>query len=348
MKLNGRLILLSILVSTISFGQQSDKFYRKMNFVNWEVQNEGNFLYEQEIPLKKRLEFKLKSVNYSYQNAKGKVTSKSTISFNSFGRMNSIQRKKSTSTFEYVQDTLPSKTTWIYGKNTTVTSRTYTNSKLTSLITLKNGKEIEVNQFTYTDFGKKKSQIFQHKKHEYRIDNEYNSEQKLQKTTYTVDGKVKKLWNYDCKPEGDLVSSKNEIMGSFCKSTEHNADGSYVIINRTVEKGKDYLYKNYYSADSVISSSEKFGSDGKLERRFTYEKGSEEIFFYKKNGDFRYGYIKRYDSDKNVIEHQSFRGKKKKESFHTVYVRNEIGLTVEIQALKNGRLKSKRVLEYTF
>ena len=84
-------------------------------------------------------------------------------------------------------------------------------------------------------------------------------------TTYKKKGKVKYLWNYDCKPEGELLNVKHRDQETICIKEEFDFEGNRVVWNREFdEKGSLIKTKTVFDSDSNQVSREVFDQEDHL------------------------------------------------------------------------------------
>jgi YD repeat-containing protein len=118
-------------------------------------------------------------------------------------------------------------------------------------------------------------------------------------TTYKKKGKVKYVWNYDCKPEGELINVKNKAASTICIKEELDKDGNRVVWERTFnDKGKLTKVQKVFRIDSTIISKKVFNPDDRLTSETTYqyfddkEQTEIENVIYPKDGESYMNYKK--------------------------------------------------------
>jgi hypothetical protein len=201
----------------------------------------------------------------------------------------------------------------------------------------KNGKnKIKVYaKWNFSDKGKI-TESMAYKKDTSKVKNrwvyEYNEDGSQSKSTlFNGDGKIKRVWSYQCNPEGEKVEVKEKEV-QICKNA-HSDDQFYITTNRTVnEKGKVYktvqkftnmdrlpiesctynekdslVYKSVYdkSYDRPISHTG-FNKKGKktYEYTYTYENGKRTSYCFSNRGKLRYKTILKYNSEGLLVEEQ--------------------------------------------
>lgn len=253
----------------------------------------------------------IKTITTTHINKKGKSGNSTTSSYNRMGRIVSQQSKNSTKTYTYLHDTVQTKLEHTYKNKVYVNETVYENGKLTLVKNSKNGKVSNSEKYTYTSFGKIAHSEMTEKNKTYEMIYEYDEFEKLRCSAFLVNGKLKKSWNYSCVPEGSLVQAKESQLQSICKFEEQSNDGSYIIYSRSINKGKDFLRKDYFTSDSVIYLSESFENDSILTFRSKYS-ANENIFeSFSKNGKRIYRSTLTFNAAKQLIERTYARKGKK-------------------------------------
>lgn len=161
---------------------------------------------------------------------------------------------------------------------------------------------------------------------------EYNEDGSQSKSTlYTSEGKIKRVWSYQCNPEGEKVDVKEKEV-QICKNI-HSDEQFYISTWRSVnEKGK--VIKNvrkytstdrlpiesctYNENDSLINKSvydksydrpisiTGFNNKGKktYEYTYTYENGKRTSYCFSNRGKLRYKTIMKYNGEGLLVEEQ--------------------------------------------
>ncbi len=241
------------------------------------------------------------------------------------------------------------------GKNLITLSQIYKKGKLksTAISTydkyyhmtsyVKRGKKNKIRvlaTWTFNDNGKiKESLLF--KKDSLKIRNrwvyEYNEDGTASKSIlYSKNGSVKKVWSYQCNPEGEKVNVKEKEV-QICKNS-HSDDQFYIITNRSInEKGKVYKTVQkltntdhlpiesctYNENDSLVSKSvydksyerpisfTGYNKKGKKTYEFvyTYENGNRTSYTFSRGGKVRYKTIFKYNSEGFLVEEQHYNSK---------------------------------------
>lgn len=289
-----------------------------MNYVGSHYFNQFEEKYNDEhryyyAPLKKRVEQNISKIKITTIDGKGKKN-EYIQQFNPKGKL--IYSNNPSAKFEYkaeyLNDTLM---TYSYSKdkkgNTNESKITYTNGKIKTYESFKNGKRELSESYTYSSSNKiLTSLVIDKKNHKREMNFEYNEEDKLKKSTYFIDGKLKKVWNYECKPQGEIiVASKEEETSSRCQFRSENNDGSYSIFTRTIKKEIPYLSEMKYTADSVYYESNDYIKDTILKTKWEIDKQWHIITNYNK-GKITFQYHTKYNENEKILESKTFRKNK--------------------------------------
>lgn len=250
----------------------------------------------------------VKSLKCSVSNKKGKANYSYEINFNEKGKIVSYQTKKFTKTYSYLNDTLLLTIETKSKKGIELHERKYNeNNKLTFIQTTKNGKVKHKENYTYNDQGRiSKSEITNlNKNKRYEMIYEYYDGKKLKFQQFSVNGKIKKTWSFDCKEEGELNNSKVAVLESVCRYEEQNRDGSYVEYVRKIVKGKDVLIKNYFSKDSIRYMNETYKEDSILLNRSIFSKNEIQHINFNKRQKITYSSKQKFNDQHQLLESQS-------------------------------------------
>ncbi len=315
----------------------------------------------------KRAKLGIKEVHLRATNKRGKVT-ESHLTYNQKGRILSSKSPTYERMSTYFNDTLEStRLTNRKGKTTEFKINYTPNGKILDEEKYRNGKTISVVHNTYlNNHIVSPEEVYKGKKS--ALKNTYNESGDLTKTVYFKNGKIKKSWVYECKPEGELYASvKTEIISSSCEYKAESADGSYSVYTRTIREGKPYLVQETFSKDSVKTSIKRFENDsimtyswirnsnsvteqhfinGKLKRveTWNYDENNHLVSkeFLKKN-KLRKTYKFQYDSNGNQTRFEKFKGANKKLSYTTIRSYDAMGnnISVETSRKKDGEIQYK-------
>ena len=178
------------------------------------------------------------------------------------------------------------------------------NGRFLSNQKIKNGKIKNELIKTYNEQGEVTSRLHKYGrklKHSSENKSYYNTNNDLVKTEYYLNGKLKNVYNYDCKPEGEKEAVKKVKNSDICEWTEESRDGSYKVYYRTTNKKRMYLNINKFSKDSVLIESNRFLNDSILvNHSFNFE-NTRTNSRYNKKGKLRSFYSNTSDSEGNII-----------------------------------------------
>jgi hypothetical protein len=266
---------------------------------------------------------------------KGKIR-ESIQNFNQAGKFvygyaesNKVEEKKT-----YLYDTLPIYRTIKTKRKFYEFKTSYADGKKINQQKLKNGKLIYNLQLEYTSFGKSSKTSVSKKRKVYEMNYQYNKDNQLERTTYLINGKVKRIWNHSCKPEGEaLKNPKLEVLSSVCQFREENNDGSYAVFERTIRNKKAFLKKTCYSKDSVFLAEYLFDRDSILYRSVVNENNCTLTSNYTQKQKVQ-TQNKTCFSNKYPVEYQWI--KKGKIKYRTTWERNEIGFATTMKRYKKN------------
>ncbi len=187
------------------------------------------------------------------------------------------------------------------------------------------------------------------KKLDFKYVYEHRNECEPSKTTlYNGKGKVKKVWTFDCKQEGEILEKKKNTT-QVCK-WEESEDGILIKVYQTFDD-KGRVVKNvskFTSEDTLILEILRYYKEDQLSYKATYDRDYKKPLTqtsYKKNGQVRYTWNMTYDGDR--ITSRSF-GTSKKEISRAEYIYNDKELLAEYKSIgRNGNLRWQVNLEYT-
>lgn len=237
-----------------------------------------------------------------------------------------------------------------FDENYSITSSEYyANGKLKSTITYQrdeklnpilqekkkaNGNPVFKNTWTYNEDGcLAENERFRKGKLADKFVNEYYSPcEKSKMTKYNRKGKVKQIWTYDCKKEGEILQKKKDVT-QVCKWEESDANFLIKIYQTYDEKGR--LRKNirkYTKADTLLVEYKQLDENNVLTYHATYNKDNSEpirILWYK-YGKIRTEINFSYQGDLKTSYSYKVRGKLKEAA---EYVYNENNLLVKFSSL---------------
>jgi hypothetical protein len=329
-------------------------------------------------PQKKRKENGIAKIKITNTSKKGKKTEtlqefnkqgKLTYSFNSF---NGYEIKAS-----YLNDSLLTYISRKHSNRKLYESKfIYENNKVKTLERFCNGKKTFSQNYTYSLSNKVLSSVVITQKGTTRkMLHEYNENDQLIKSSFSINNKIKKVWNYDCKPQGELiVTTKEEVTSSKCEFRSENNDGSYSVFVRTITKGIPYLNEHKFTKDSVFYEANYFKKDtiltfneivdGNWRTTTNYSKGKityqyqtkyfennknviEEFKSFKKNKCVS-RYKNSFDNNGYLVERKSYNNPKKiKPSLVSKYEVDENGLILKSDFYNKKGFKRNSIFEYT-
>ena len=336
--------LIILLFPLLGEAQKSMKHYYELNSL---IHN-YNYFDEAVTTSKLRKKLQIKSIKTNAVYKKGKKNYSTELTYNKMGKNTSYTTKYWSQEKQYENDTLESYVVTTSKKNKTEVKSTYQDGYLSSRSIVKNGKIGSTYSLAYNANKKVTETKLSKKKKTYEIKNSYNDENKLVKTVYLINSKIKKEWIYECKPEGQLVASKTEELSSYCTYKEESADGSYTTFTRTLRDGKPYLNKQIFNKDSVLVTSKTFLNDTILVWEKTKIDNVETFINYKKSGKFTYKQIITYDADGNVLCREYINRKKGPSSSKRVFELNSNGTTNKETVYSKGKLQRTINYEYTY
>lgn len=369
-------LFLFMLLSGSCFSQNI--LYRENADLILNETNRSNYYFNHDFyefaPRKIRQELQIKKVSTTYVGKNGKKYVSET-EFNSKGLITSS--KNPANKFEF-QARFQDDSLQVYSFNkrknrTTEMKREFNNGKKIREEKIKNGKLDYVLEIAYTDFGKVSESNMSIKKKRFKMIYEYNEKHTLIKNSYFKTDKLKKSWNYECKPEGALeASNKTEIVSSKCEYREESSDGSFTIYGRTLYQGIPYLTESKFTKDSVVYESNNYVRDsiltkswtksGEWEHEITYRKGKinyQTKFRHNDKGQMlEYQSFHKnaltatikhsYDANGNCILKENFKPKDEKPYFVHRSIFNDNGTMQSEEVYHKGKLSYKKFYEYTF
>jgi antitoxin component YwqK of YwqJK toxin-antitoxin module len=300
--------------------------FKDMSFMQF-----SSYFYDDWEQKKAIKDAKVKEIKIKRTNKKGKVNS--TIKqYNRLGNFtygfsseNNFEEKK-----EYLNDSLLTYRSLKSKRNLTEYKISYAEGKKVKQQKFKNGKLVFDLTFEYTPFGKMSKSSVSKKGKTYEMRYQYNSENKLEKSTYLINNKEKRVWNHDCKPEGEaLKNPKVEVLSSVCVYREESNDGSYAIFERKIRNKKPYLLKKCYDKDSVFLGSYSYIKDTILYHSEVMENNCFIESHYKTKSQKIHKQTKHFYENKHIIEYQWI--KKGKLKYRSVWERDQNGFILALK-----------------
>ncbi len=340
-----RKLLLLILLSP--FVIEAQKSMQQFYDLNSLIHN-YNFFDESVTTTTLRKQLQIKSIKTTAILKNSKKNYSTDLTYNKMGKNTSYVTKKWSQEKQYLNDTLETYVVTTGKKQKTEVKSTYADGYLSSRSIFDEGKLRSTYTLAYNQNKKVTSSKLTRNKKIYEIQNSYNDENKLIKTVYLINYKIKKEWIYECKPEGQLVASKTEEISSFCTYKEESADGSYATFTRTLKEGKPYLNKQVFNKDSVLVSSKTFLNDTILVWEKTKINNVETFINYKKSGKFTYKQIITYNDLGNVLCREFINRKKGPSFSKRDFELNPNGTTQKEMVYYKGKLQKTIKYEYSF
>ena len=292
-------------------------------------------------------ENKVQSVTGYMISKRGKKEELDTKIFDVQGRMVQLNRKHSKEVYTYLDTLL---TEVITTTKRSVTKRTYEYDEEDRMIASKYYKDDKlVSAFRFEYFDRIRRSLVEHTVYARKttvsaLKTSYD--ELLKKPTsavFTVNGKVKKTWNYDCKEKGELVKSPTEVVSSQCKFQQDNNDGSYSVFIRSIEQGKTYLTQTDFSKDSIFISQYKYFNDTILVEETIKDGKNFSYKYYSEKGKFQRKYEALYDEFGNQLAFMNYNHRNKLVYF-TKATYNTQHLVTQVELGK----KWKHTFEYNF
>ncbi len=324
-------IILFLVISCNCFAQQNIDFnsdpnliwrniHRRYNYISYNYFNSNYDFYYDYAPFDVRKKANIKGVKQTYINKKGKkgVTE---MEFNRKGFLISSKNPSRKYEFkaDYLHDSLQVYSLSKSKKSKTEYKREFVNGKKTSEIKTDDGKQDYLMLIDYNASGKVNESKVKQGKNEYKMLYEYGNTGKVTKNTYLKNNKIKKIWNYECKPEGALeASNKTEIISSKCEYREENSDGSYIVFERILREGKPYLTESKFTRDSIAYEINTYEKDSILTQSWT-RNGLVETRTYFKKGKVQYQYRYTYNDKKQMLLNEHFKKGKKTYVYKNTY-----------------------------
>lgn len=343
-------LLLLLFLPLTGFAQLNKKETQHLYSVRfsseWELQNMQQLYFRTNQKLIGSNQVKMA---YVYNlNKKGKPKYESRYFYNEDGKIAAKIYKSDTVNFRY-NDTLLIElvrknrkgihvTTYQYDEQNRLTGKEYRkNNKLISQTTIGYYKDKKRSFTEEANFDKKK--------HVYRIDNQYDTLlNRVERTTYAVDGKIKRIWNFECDERGKPEKSKVEAISSSCVYNQSNNDGSYSVFTRNLQNGEYILYETLYASDSTNYGFRRFEKDTILvyeqikNDRITVSK------YFSNKGKFSHSTTKTEDENGNLLEEVRL-NKKEHEKSRLKITYNNLSLPETVQYMPG---KYKTHYEYTY
>jgi len=178
----------------------------------------------------------------------------------------------------------------------------------------------------------------------------YDKKSRKSSMIYKSGDKLKYTWNYDCKPEGELLS-KHKDSSLICLRTEFDKDSNKTYINREFnELGKPRKVVTVFSKQKKVIEYDVYHGSNIPDFSFKYNKITGEIeqqIFYNFKGNERWKISNTFDSNNNIVEEDGYRkGVLNFKSIRLYNARNLI--TGETNFNKQNEVENTTKFEYVF
>lgn len=224
--------------------------------------------------------------------------------------------------------------------------------KLISIV-IKDGKNRikSLSKWSYTDKNKISESALYKKDTsaiKYKWTYEYNEDGSTKKSTlFYGNGKVKKVWSYQCNPEGEKEQVKEKEI-KVCKNTYTDDQFYYTTWRSTDPKGKVIKSVNKYtSKDHFLIESCVYNESERLIYKSTYDKSGDKLLTsaaFDKKGKKSYEFAYTYENG-NQVSYSYSRGEKIK--YRSTMKFNSEGLMSEqLDFDSKGRLIKTTKLTY--
>lgn len=282
--------------------------------------------------------------------------------------------------FTYSPENLVLSKTMLNGKGKEIKKKTFkynSDSLATETVFYRRGKEIKKNTYAINKFHQYTEQEYYKKgKIKTKVGSKYDStrvqesyyykngspdykwkwiytyyEDKSRKASviYKADGSVKYSWNYECKPEGELVS-KHKDSTLVCQKVEFDNDSNRTYTYREFnEKGKPSKVVAVYSKNLKMLQYEVYHDIDVPSYFYKYNKATgeyEQQIYYNHKGKERSKFLSVFDNSNNIIEMSFYhKGKlitKSERHFSTLNF-----VTSEILYKKNNKIESSNKFDYS-
>jgi|GEM_PF-2072671 len=338
-------LLFLLFVPLFSHAQKSMQHYYSMNQLTSPYKNS---YYEEPFASEKlRKQLQIKDVQIVETNGRGREK-KSRMTFNTMGKTLFSENSRRTLNHTYLHDTLEISKVYKRKRKVFETKSTYENGQPTSVSSYSNGKLASSVTLQYNAQQQPTESVMKIGKKTYVIQHTYGADNKLSKTVYFVQGKIKKEWIYACKPEGEIVASKTEAMSSFCTYQSESADGSYSTFTRSLREGKPYLFKQTYNKDSVLLSRQSYLRDSILVWESKKEGNVETMTSYKESGKLRYKQTHTFDAAGRTISREYISRNRPRTASKSTFELNADGTTKEQRLFYKGKLQQTITYTYGF
>ncbi|MEI7597426.1 MAG: hypothetical protein WCK02_16880 [Bacteroidota bacterium] len=178
----------------------------------------------------------------------------------------------------------------------------------------------------------------------------YPDNSKKTSTLYNAKGKIKYVWNYDCKSEGELVQQHKDTT-LVCKKDEFDEKGNRVVTERKFnEKGEPTKIVTKYSKDNKLLSYDTYNEKNVLITHISYtnDMNWEEIVHYNTKGVETYRQTNKFDEKGNKIEEAYFSKQKPTKVVSYEYNDKNLIAKSKITKIKKNNKKTESEIEYVY
>jgi len=305
-------------------------------------------------------------------NKKGEMTYMNTYDFSRYNKtyVKTNSKGKELKRREFMQDSITNQTQNHYYKNGKIIS-----SSITSYISYTDESGETRYQPAKSEFFKKGKTTPQ-KVWEYTY---YPNNTKKTSSISNKKGKVKKVWSYECKEEGELMASTKDTI-KICNLRESDDDGLSVSITRNFDKkGRPEKTISKYKNNAMYSY-EQYNKNDILVRKIIYSECKQaqgnfdinEFILYNNKGEETYRRVMKHDENCNTNEWKIYKKGdlqssasfsfdesnnqtsasffKKGQNFKNLkYFYNEKGLKIIMETIDLNKRKSKSTkLQYSY
>ena len=191
-------------------------------------------------------------------------------------------------TIDYINDSLFSKVKDVDKKGNSIEYiYTYTDNNHINTCEILINNDLKLKrELTYVGNNKiaKDHKIFYNRKKEKHVitENEYYENGDLKKTTHIKNGKIIRVYEYECKPEGEEVKP-TKTNSDVCIWEDERNDGSYTRYVRTQNKKSVYLNVFTFNKDSVLVDYKSFVNEDRKVSHTIYGKHHTTYQYFRKN-----------------------------------------------------------------
>jgi len=165
----------------------------------------------------------------------------------------------------------------------------------------------------------------------------------LKRTQHYKNGKVIRVLDYTCKPEGE--NQAVAATSTVCNYREESNDGSFIVYTKNERKKGVILIKQYYSADSTLFRVETLKNDSVVLSRQDIDGYNNTLVYYKEDGSVRSKRVKTFENNINTSLTYNARGKITRMEEIVLGENNQI---LERKSSHNGSKRQLYTSQYTY